>query len=162
MTKHYYIIKTRKVFRQSLEMTNCTLIIQNLRDSNLKSASKSLALKMQRAHPFYSISHRAELLVGLGAKQPCGLDIEKYCRRHRAFRSFVLDTQEQKIVSDSIKAWSLKEACFKVCNDGYEPADFKIKTQKEDYLIVVSKNYQYRVETFLKNQYLIAVALLVA
>ena len=108
---------------------------------------------------FVSLSHKDNLLVGLLANRPCGVDLETTETRHPAFLGFVLKSSERAIINDATAAWTIKEACFKVHNDGYEPADFQLVSRLGlRFYRVVSGRYTYHVRLSQRQNYLTACA----
>ena len=134
------------------------LILKACRPADQSTASIRLSQRLKNACPFISISHKNNRLVGLGSMQPCGIDIEERRTRHPSFKNFVIGSAEQSIVEDPVLAWSIKEACFKILNDGYEAADFKIVSGRQARFMVLSKHYRYQASVLFDNRYVMTIA----
>ena len=139
-------------------MPNSILILKACRPADRLAASRHLSRRLKDACPFTSISHKNDRLVGLGSAKPCGIDIEERRTRHPSFKNFVIGSAEQNIIEDPILAWSIKEACFKIFNDGYEAADFRIVFRRQDNFTVLSEHCRYQVNILFNDRYVTAIA----
>lgn len=125
-----------------------------------KNASLSLHNTLKKQFKYVSISHKGNRLVGLGSIKPCGIDIERQSYKHAAFNEFVLNVSEIEIIKNPILAWTVKESCYKVKNDGYEPSDFIIFNLAVNNYSVSSTNFSYDVEVKIEDDHYIALAFL--
>lgn len=121
-------------------------------------ARSRIARLLQQLHPcpYASLSHSGRYVIYYGDTIPVGVDIQRSRPLHSAFTSFVGDETEQGLYSPQ-ELWSIKECCYKVCNDGYEPSDFKVLSRHG----VRSKQHEYSVTTLpILDDYTIAFAIL--
>ncbi len=139
-------------------MHDFTLISKRCDPKNQQQMSKSLRKTLEKDFTYVSISHKEDRLVGIGSPLPCGIDIEKQAQKHPAFKDFVVSSAEAKIVNDPVLAWSIKESCFKVFNDGYEIADFTILSKQNDIFQVCSSSHNYWVSLLTDDSFFIAIA----
>lgn len=114
--------------------------------------------ELEKLYPFTSFSDKSDRFIGVGCNTPCGIDIELLTTKHPSFADFVMSAAEHNKVNDPIMAWSIKESCYKIFNDGYEPSDFIILEVNSQYAIVQSKNYKYSVSLWTKEGFLHSLA----
>ncbi len=81
-----------------------------------------------------------------------GLDIEKLGKRHQAFGKLVVTSRELRVLAAVVPrsqaviwAWSIKEACYKCADSGYEPADFIVYDYQHSSFLVQAAKQRFQV-----------------
>lgn len=133
-------------------MQEHSIITKRYTAATKKTVSSALKICLAKKFTYVSISHKQGVIVGLGSTVPCGIDLEVASTKQTSFATFVCSASEHIFAIDPVLHWSIKEACFKVHNDGYEPADFTVVQSSGSGIYVVrSKHYTYTVTSYIQQ-----------
>lgn len=122
------------------------------------------------SYSHHSFSHSNQLMVSAASKRACGIDIEHHRPRSVSLLKYILSNSERAVflqfTSDEqeaiLRAWTVKEACFKVRNEGRNPSDYQITAlDNESMCTVKTKRSTYQVFTSrFQQDYTLSVAIL--
>jgi 4'-phosphopantetheinyl transferase EntD len=114
---------------------------------------------------YVSASHSGAWYVVVASGRPVAVDIERLRRRHSAFDAFVASASEHSLLPEvehlPVVAWSVKEACYKLCRTHTEPSQHVITSRVSDRTVAVAcggRMLRAEILTDLRANYVVVIA----